>query len=232
MNDKKNELRNMGGVTSKATETEIEHLLLNVMDKQTESCQVDVSSDTAIHVSSGGWVDIENIDVDATMSLDFECTVASMQDEDFANNLKDDISDYVKTKGVAVLSSLSKNTTDAIDNFITNITTKLSDVKMDDFKTYLENKFDIDVEASKQVVIKNINITDKKKLILQEIVKHSDVRKDIASISKTIDDHLDSKEDDLITKSLNVIKNLFSNPIFIIGIVVVGVAAVLFFLKI
>ena len=221
----------MGGVTSKVTQTEIEHLLLNVMDKQTESCQVDVSSDTVIHVSSEDSVDIENIDVDVTMSLDFECTVASVQDEEFANNLKDDLSEYVKTKGVAVLSSLSENTTDAIDTFTTNITTKLSDVKIDDFKTYLENRFNIDVEASGPVIIKNINITDKKKLILQEIIKHSDVKKDILDISKTIDDHLDSKEDDLITKSLNVIKNLFSNPIFIIGIVVVAIVIVLFLVK-
>lgn len=221
----------MGGVASKTTQTEIEHLLLNVMSKETESCVLSTSSDTTIHVTSDSSVDINNINVDATESIDFQCTIDNIKNESFKQSLKDSIEDYLKTKDVAVLSSLSKNTTEVVDKFSTATSTKLSDVKLDEFKTYLENKFNVDVTAGGPVIIKNISVTDKRKLILQEIVKHADVRTDITAMAKHVDDHLDSQEDDLITKSLNVIKNLFSNPIFIIGIVIVAVVIVLFFVK-
>jgi hypothetical protein len=221
----------MGGVTSKVTHSDIEHVLLNIMDRSTENCNAVQDSEMDFILRAGNNVTLTDSDISSDEIMNITCMMTNLNKTDFKNGLKEDLKAFAKTKGVAVLSALSKNATTAIDDFANNVTSKIKSINTEEFKTYLNTKLLININAKENIIIHDLHIVDKRKMVLQELVKHADLKTDIVTVNQELNEHLDSSENDLITKGLTVIKNLFSNPIFIMGLVAVAIVAVLVLIK-
>ena len=222
----------MGGTVSKNTNAEITNVAKSWLSKSINSCIM--SSDDLIDIKLTdieGDVSMSNIDAYQNVNVDFNCIGKRMKKEGFGTKLNEKIDDYIKSTDEAIISSLSNEDTENINDFKNSIVEKFENFDYDTLESKVREFTEIGVgKVAGSVVIKDLHIHEGVKQIVDHIVQDTELFNEIDGMSKILDNHTLSKETDIVSNLVDSIKNIFSNPEFLATViaVVVGIIAVVY----
>uniref|UniRef100_A0A6C0JDU8 Uncharacterized protein n=1 Tax=viral metagenome TaxID=1070528 RepID=A0A6C0JDU8_9ZZZZ len=215
----------MGGIESKNITHDINTIVKHLMMKSMSECIISVDSETNIDIENvGADVEITHIIVEQNKAVNIKCALAAVKKANIGDKLKDELKKYSNVKGEAVLDFFSSEDSDNVEDLTESINVNIQNVDEDTLNARIKLLVNLSIKDVKgRVKIEGIDIHQTARLVAENIMDISDIADDVDTISKIVNDSTSTEESDLFSNVVGALGKIFTNPLFIIGLVAVAV---------
>jgi len=223
----------MGGTTSKSTSDVLTELCINATQESVASCVQAATQEQRIAAQNiKGDVTISGTTMSQSMAVNMSCVLSADTQNTIQQNIANQIVQYAKSEGVALLSALGKSSSEAVANVKSIFTANVKQSNLSQNVQQNIQKQSIDVATIEgTVVIKDIDMVQTADVIAKAIVSSAGYSSAISTVANALDQKTETKEVGPLDSFFSLIGSVASTWIYmIIGIVLIGGIIMIFFM--